>query len=116
MKFPEWIKPALWGAGVGAIALAFAGFTWGGWQSSGDAAEMASKKSMDDVAQVLLPYCVQDSKAALESEEVLAEYKKGNAYQRRQIIEKAGWATPLGADKPNSALASVCQVEISKDI
>jgi hypothetical protein len=29
------------------------------------------------------------------------------------MVEKAGWATPLGADKPNTALAQACQLALS---
>ena len=31
MQIPTWVKPAVYGAGAGAVALAIIGFTWGGW-------------------------------------------------------------------------------------
>ena len=31
MQTPEWLKPGLYGAVCGAVAVAIAGFTWGGW-------------------------------------------------------------------------------------
>ena len=31
------VKPALWGAAAGAIALAIVGFNWGGWVTGGTA-------------------------------------------------------------------------------
>ena len=35
MQSPEWLKPALYGAACGAIALATVGFSWGGWVTGG---------------------------------------------------------------------------------
>ncbi len=37
-----------------------------------------------------------------------------SAYSRKGIVEKAGWATPLGADKPNGALAEACQLKLAE--
>jgi hypothetical protein len=31
------------------------------------------------------------------------------SYARRGIVEKAGWAPPLGAERPNSGLAIACE-------
>ena len=43
---------------------------------------------------------------------VLAELK--NALEmRRGVIEKAGWATALGSDKPNSELAKACSIALA---
>ena len=39
---------------------------------------------------------------------VMAELKSANSYQRRGIVEKAGWATPLGEEKPDRDLAETC--------
>jgi hypothetical protein len=36
MQSPEWLKPALYGAACGAIALATVGFSWGGWVTGGE--------------------------------------------------------------------------------
>jgi hypothetical protein len=30
MQIPEWLKPGLYGAACGAVALAVIGFSWGG--------------------------------------------------------------------------------------
>ena len=40
MTTPEWLKPGLVGAGVGAVALAAVGFGWGGWVTGGAAESM----------------------------------------------------------------------------
>ena len=41
MTFPEWTKPGVYGALVGAVAVSILGFTWGGWTTAGSADEMA---------------------------------------------------------------------------
>lgn len=115
MQIPEWTKPALLGAGAGAVAVAIVGFNWGGWMTGSSAADMSSKNSTAAVAMVLTPYCIQNSQTDPLSAEVLAELKAASSYKRRGIVEKAGWATPLGAEKPDRALAEACQIELAKE-
>lgn len=110
----EWITPAVYGAGVGAIALAVIGFSWGGWVTGGTAKKMADDAGVNAVVAAMTPYCVAQSKTAPNSGEVLAAFKvASSSYDRRSIIEKAGWATPLGSEKPNSALAAACGTAIA---
>lgn len=103
------------GAGAGAIVLAVVGFNWGGWMTNGSATEMSSDESEAAIALVLTPYCVEMSKSASNSFAVMAELDAANSYQRRGIIEEAGWATPLGAEKPNRALAQACQMKLAEE-
>ena len=114
MKTPEWITPAvLYGAVGGALALSIIGFTWGGWVTSSTAKQMAETASVDAVVAVMTPYCVAQSKSAPNSMEVLAALKAAKSYDRREIIEKAGWATPLGLAEPNRALAISCNTALA---
>jgi outer membrane lipoprotein SlyB len=113
MQTPVWIQPALYGAGVGAIALAFVGFTWGGWVTGGTARQMVESSSIAAVASSLTPYCIEQSRNDPRSVEILAELKGAKGYNGRMVIEKAGWATPIGAEKPNTALAQACQTALS---
>lgn len=113
MQFPVWIKPALTGAAVGAIALAFVGFSWGGWMTGGSAQDMATKQSAANIATVLTPYCVERSQSDVNAVAVMAELNAATSYGRRAVVEKAGWATPLGDEKPNTALAQACQLALS---
>jgi len=46
----------LWGAAVGAIALTVAGFSWGGWSTSGGTA----KQVQAAVLTALVPVCAKD--------------------------------------------------------
>lgn len=114
MKFPTWLKPALYGAGAGAIALAIVGFSWGGWVTGGSAKDMAGKQSVAAVSAALVPYCVAQASADAASVETLAAVKAASTYARRGLVEKAGWATPLGAEKPNTDLAQACQLKLAE--
>ena len=116
MQLPEWTKPALMGAGAGAVALAVVGFSWGGWVTGNSAAEMSSKQSVAAIATALTPYCLQNSQGDPNSTEILAKLKAASGYQRRGIVEEACWATPLGAEKPDRALAEACQIALVKDV
>lgn len=113
MQIPIWVKPGLMGAGVGAIALAIVGFSWGGWVTGGSAQDMAKKAANAAVASALTPYCV-DRAVAADSVSVMTELKGATTYSRKGIVEKAGWATPLGADKPNTDLAQACQLKLAE--
>ncbi len=46
---PEWLKPGLYGAVVGAAALAIVGFTWGGWVTGGTVGKLASEQARNAV-------------------------------------------------------------------
>jgi len=116
MQLPEWTKPALTGAGVGAFALAMVGFSWGGWMTSGSVAKLSDKQSMAAVATALTPYCVQKSNRDPMAAEVLVKLEEASSYQRRGIVEKAGWATPLGSEEPDRALAESCQIALIQDM
>lgn len=115
MQIPTWTKPALMGAALGAVALAVVGFNWSGWVTGASASEMSGKQSMAAVAAALTPYCVQNSENDPMSSDLMAELAEASTYQRRGIVEKAGWATPLGAEKPDRALAEACQIALTKD-
>jgi hypothetical protein len=114
VKFPTWIKPALFGAVAGAAAIAVFGFNWGGWTTSSAAADLARKQSDAAVVAALMPYCLDRSATDPLSATVIAELKAATSYQRRAILENAGWATPLGAEAPNTALAQACQLKLAE--
>lgn len=109
MQTPTWLSPALYGAGAGAIALAIVGFTWGGWVTGASARKMADDASSVAVASSLTPYCLERARADPRSAELMAELNAASGFNRRGIVEKAGWATPLGSDQPVRALAQSCE-------
>jgi hypothetical protein len=108
MKIPVWLKPGAIGVVLGAIVLAIVGFTWGGWVTGSSAKQMAATEAASDVATALTPYCVADSKTAANAAATLKALKAQDDYDPSDVIEKAGWATPMGAKDPNSDLAQDC--------
>ncbi len=104
-----WLAPALYGGCAGAIALAIIGFTWGGWVTGGTARQMSDQAANSAVVAMLVPYCLDKSKNDPGAGPVLAELSEASGYNRRGIVEKAGWATPLGEERPVSGLALACE-------
>lgn len=104
----EDMKPAAWGAAGGAIILAVIGFTWGGWVGGGTAREMAQE--MADVAVVgrLAPICVEQFKQDSEKDQKLKDLKKEDSWERGEYVEKQGWATMPGQEKPEREVAAKC--------
>ena len=62
MQSPEWLKPALYGAVGGAIALAIVGFSWGGWVTGGKAEMIADQRARADVVAALTAICADQAK------------------------------------------------------
>ena len=114
MKIRENIQPVIIGLVVGAAATAIVGFNWGGWVSTAKANEIATQKSALAVADVMTPYCVAAALADPNYATLFETMKAGTSYDRTAIVTKAGWATPMGLDKPNSALAASCQGKLTE--
>ncbi len=112
MKIPEWTEAAFLSLVAGASGLAIVGFTWGGWVTGATARKMADSASSAAVVAVMMPYCLAQAKSDPNAAVVLANLKAAGTYQKGGIIEKAGWATPLGADEPNSDVAKACSAEL----
>ncbi|NQW08988.1 MAG: hypothetical protein HQ481_03775 [Alphaproteobacteria bacterium] len=108
MKTPEWLKPGIYGAVVGAVALAIVGFSWGGWATNGKARQMASDQARMEVVAALLPICLELSKQDPDVTETLAQLKAASSYQRSDMLMTAGWATMPGTSDPNRFVASAC--------
>ena len=108
MNIPEWLKPGIKGAAVGAAALSIVGFTWGGWVTGGTAKEMAADQAKLEVVAALVPICIEQSKQDPQASETLVELKNANSYQRSDMLMKAGWATMPGSSEPNRNVAKAC--------
>ena len=113
MKSPEWLKPGLQGAALGAIALAIVGFSWGGWVTGGTAEQMASDQARLEVVAALVPICLEQSKQDPKVVATLAELKDASSYQRRDLLMKTGWATMPGSTDANRSVASACMEKLA---
>jgi len=113
MNIPEWMKPAFYGAVVGAVALAIVGFSWGGWVTGGTAQEMARDQARQEVVAALVPICLEQSKQDPQVIETLAELEEAGSYQRSDLLMKAGWATMPGSSDPNRDVARACMEKLA---
>jgi hypothetical protein len=103
------VRPALWGAAAGAIALAIVGFNWGGWVTGGTAEAIATNRAETAVVTALTPICVDRFRQAADASANLAEMKKTNySWDQGKFVEKGGWATMPGSTYPNAAVARAC--------
>ncbi len=115
MTFPEWTKPGVYGAVVGAVAVSIIGFTWGGWTTSGTAQEMADDFATEQVALAMVPVCLDLSEADSERVEILATLREASRFQKRNAMMATGWATMPGTETPSRDLADACLAELALD-
>ena len=108
MKIHPGVKPAIWGAVVGGIAFAVVGFSSLGWTLGSAAEKMATQRAETAVVAVLAPICVEKFQQQTDAPAKLVAFNKALSWDRRSLIEKGGWATFPGTEKPNSAVASAC--------
>ena len=104
----EKIKPTLWGAVGGAIALSIIGFAWGGWVTGGTAQKMAEDMAEDAVVGRLAPICVEQYNQISEKDQKLQKLKDTDSWRRSDYVEKQGWATMPGEKDPDSKVAKKC--------
>jgi hypothetical protein len=112
MQTPVWLKPGLYGAACGAIALAVVGFSWGGWVTGSKAESMAEARSRTDVVTALTGICVEQSKHDPLLAERAAFLKTTASYSRGDLIMKHGWATMPGTAEPNRQVANACAEKV----
>lgn len=108
MTFPDWLKPGLLGAACGAAALAFVGFSWGGWTTQTTAAAQAESHARTAVTAALAPVCLERSRADPDRGARIAEIEAATGYRRRAIVMDTGWATMPGADAADRNVAQAC--------
>lgn len=112
MKFPVETKPALWGIAGGAAAMAFVGFTWGGWVTGGKAEAQAKQREDAAVVATLAPQCVARFQASPDVAGNLTALKKADSWAQGDYVEKGGWATAPGSTPSGqvSQVARACAV------
>ncbi len=115
MNIPEWLKPGIYGALIGAVAACVVGFSWGGWQTNGGANKMASVMAHDDVIAALLPVCLDMSRTDADRVAKMATIREATSYRQRDAVMDAGWATVPGSEAPDRDLAQACMAGLELD-
>jgi hypothetical protein len=108
MPAPVWMKPALVGAGCGAVALAIIGFTVGGWVTGSKADKLASMRASAEVISAQVPYCIARSGADPASATIVPQLRAASTYNRADLVMEAGWATIPGETRPDRQVALEC--------
>jgi hypothetical protein len=115
MNTPEWLKPGVQGAVIGAALVGIGGFTWGGWVTDATARDRAMAMSRDDVVAAMVPVCLDIAQADPDRAAKLAVIRETVSYQRRGALMEAGWATVPGADAPDRDIAQACLASLDVD-
>jgi hypothetical protein len=109
-----WLKPAVWGAVLGAVATMIVGFSWMGWVLGSTAERMAADRTNAAMVAALTPTCVASFMQQPNAAVKLAEFLKIDSWKQREFVEAGGWATPRGDKAPHSGVASACAEELAK--
>jgi hypothetical protein len=76
MKIHPGVKPAVWGAVVGAVAFTIVGFSSLGWTLGSTAEKMATQRAEDAVVAVLAPICVEKFQQQTDASAKLVAFNK----------------------------------------
>ena len=112
MEIPSGVKPGLWGAAAGAIAMAIVGFSYLGWTTEATAQKLAQDTA--DTAVVIGAGAVLRHQGRGRSQPAtLTKFQaEQSSYSRSDIVMKAGWATLGGqavdGKTGSDALARAC--------
>ncbi|WP_073125211.1 hypothetical protein [Palleronia salina] len=108
MNTPDWLKPGVYGAVIGAALVGTLGFTWGGWVTEGTASDRATSMSQQDVIAAMVPVCLEMARTDPKRSAKIEAIREASPYQRRDALMEAGWATVPGAEAPDRDIAEAC--------
>jgi alpha/beta superfamily hydrolase len=104
------IKPALYGAFGGAIALAIIGFGLGGWMTS-STAEARAKAA---VVGALAPICANQFQRTPDAAAQQTVFVKKGIWEQKRVVETADWAKMPGSTDVTPGVAEACSNLIAK--
>ena len=84
------------------------GFTWGGWVTGSTARAMAAAAGESAIVKRLAPICVARFHEQSDKAQKLKELNEIASWQRTAYVEKQGWATMRGEEKPDNQVAIEC--------
>ena len=97
-----------WSCAACIVGTLIVGFTWGGWVTGRTAADTAAKAATAARAELAAAVCVDRFVHGPNATADFASLKGSSSWQRGALIEKGGWATMAGAEKPVSGAADLC--------
>ncbi len=117
MEIPSWLKPGIWGAATGAVAMAIVGFSYLGWTTASTSEKLAQDTSSTAVVAALVPFCVVKAQADPNQATLVKFQAEQSSYSRSDIVTKAGWTSFDGKTAGSDALARACaeKLHVTKD-
>ena len=97
-----------WACAACVVGTLILGFNWGGWVTGGTARDMAEKASTGARAELAAAICVQEFSRGADVTAQFASLKGADSWARDTFIEKGGWVTLAGAEKPIAGAAILC--------
>ncbi len=108
MQVPQWVKPGVWGAVLGAVGIMIVGFSWWGWTLRSTAEQIATDRANTAVVAMFTPVCVESFMKQPDVAAKLAEFQQTASWRQSEFVEKGGWATASGSTSPHAAVAKAC--------
>ena len=108
MTTPEWPKPGIYGALVGAAFVGIFGFSWGGWMTASSAEEMANNMAQEEVIAALVPVCLDMSRTDNQRVAKVATIRQATSFKRSVAVMETGRPTMTGKEGPNRDMAQAC--------
>jgi hypothetical protein len=108
MEIPSGVKPGLWGAAGGAIAMAVVGFSYLGWTTASTSEKLAQDTANTAVVTAMVPFCVVKAQADPNGAILTKFQAEQSSYSRSDIVMKAGWASFDSKTTGSDALARAC--------
>lgn len=113
MQIPSGTRPALMGAAAGAVVLAVAGFTYGGWVTGGTAQSMADDAAGNARMQLVAGLCVNKFVAEPDASAQLVKLKETKSWDRDDFIDAGGWSSIAGVDDGVRGVANECARQLA---
>lgn len=108
MSDMQWVRPAIFGAVGGMIALSIVGFSWGGWETGRSSAKRAAMETKSAMIAAMVPVCLDKSTRDPSREARLALLAQAGSSSRRELMMDTGWATMPGSQEPDRDIAQAC--------
>ncbi len=110
----ETIKAPLMGAVGGAVVMAVVGFSYGGWVTSGSAAQMSASAANTAVLARLTPMCVEQYNQDPNKVMKLEAFMEINSWARSDYVAEQGWSKLPGEMEADPNVSKNCAFELAE--
>jgi hypothetical protein len=97
-----------WSCAACAVATMIVGFAWGGWVTGGTAEKMSGTAASTARAELAAATCVNRFMGGVDATTQLAALRASDSWKRDDLIDRAGWTTMPGIEKPIQGAADLC--------